>query len=243
MLAGGSLAGAVGRVGPYAQPIVCADRRSLPVARVDLRRAVEPTRSRPALWARCELGQPPPATARGAIGRLARGRTSGAGVAWAAVRILGPLARANAAHAEQLLASLRKTPLSTRQLANGFAQYQRASRPVRERLVESPQLLLEAVAARQEEKVAERLREGPEGEGLADLRLLEAVGARLKRRLSALSLPLTALSPAVTAVVASLQPALESLQRHLTRVCPHDIPRDSGVDILVMTNNLSSYPI
>ncbi|MEF8714827.1 MAG: hypothetical protein V5B39_14980 [Accumulibacter sp.] len=153
------------------------------------------------------------------------------------------MARANAAHAEQLLASLRKTPLSTRQLANGFAQYQRASRPVRERLVESPQLLLEAVAARQEEKVAERLREGPEGEGLADLRLLEAVGARLKRRLSALSLPLTALSPAVTAVVASLQPALESLQRHLTRVCPHDIPRDSGVDILVMTNNLSSYPI
>ena len=148
---------------------------------------------------------------------------------WAAVRILGPLARANAAHAEQLLASLRKTPLSTRQLANWFAQYQRASRPVRERMVESPQLLLEAVAARQEEKVAERLREGPEGEVLADLRILEAVGARLKRRLSALSSPSTTLPSAVTAAVASLQPALESLQRHLTRVCPHDIHRDSSI--------------
>lgn len=148
---------------------------------------------------------------------------------WAAVRILEPLARANAAHAEQLLATLRTTPLSTRQLANWFAQYQRAARPVRERMVESPQLLLEAVAARQEEKVAERLREGPEGEVLADLRILEAVGARLKRRLSALSSPSTALPPAVTAAVASLQPALASLQRHLTRICPHDLPRDSSI--------------
>jgi hypothetical protein len=60
-----------------------------------------------------------------------------------------------------------------------------------------------AVAARQEEKVAERLREGPEGEVLADLRILEAVGARLKRRLSALSSPSTALPPAITAAVAS----------------------------------------
>lgn len=62
---------------------------------------------------------------------------------WAAVRILGPLARANSAHAERLLATLRQTPLSTRQLANWFAQYQRAARPVRERMVESPKLLLE----------------------------------------------------------------------------------------------------
>ena len=35
---------------------------------------------------------------------------------WATVRILGPLARANSAHAEQLLASLRTTSLITRQL-------------------------------------------------------------------------------------------------------------------------------
>ena len=148
---------------------------------------------------------------------------------WAAVRILGPLARANSAHAERLLATLRTTPLSTRQLANWFAQYQRAARPVRERMVASPQLLLEAVAARQEEKAAERLRDGPEGEVLADLRILEAVGARLKRRLSALCSPSNALPSAVTAAVASLQPALESLQRHLTQLCPHDIQRDSSI--------------
>jgi hypothetical protein len=80
VLAGGPRAGAVGRVGAYAQPIVRADRRSLPVARVDFRRVVEPTRSRPALRARCELGQSPLATARGSVGCLARGRTPGAGV-------------------------------------------------------------------------------------------------------------------------------------------------------------------
>jgi ParB family chromosome partitioning protein len=39
---------------------------------------------------------------------------------WAAVRILGPLARANSAHAERLLESLRTTPLTTRQLATWF---------------------------------------------------------------------------------------------------------------------------
>jgi ParB family chromosome partitioning protein len=197
VLAGGSRAGAVGRVGAYAQPIVCADRRSLPVARVDFGRAVEPTRSRPALRARCELGQSPLQLLGGLSDALLEAVRQGQVSTWAAVRILGPLARANSAHAEQLLATLRTTPLSTRQLANWFAQYQRAARPVRERMVESPQLLLEAVAARQEEKVAERLREGPEGEVLADLRILEAVGARLKRRLSALSSPSTALPPVV----------------------------------------------
>jgi ParB family chromosome partitioning protein len=55
---------------------------------------------------------------------------------WAAVRILGPLARANSAHAERMLTTLRTTPLSTRQLASWFAQYQRASQTVRERMVD-----------------------------------------------------------------------------------------------------------
>jgi ParB family chromosome partitioning protein len=230
VLAGGPRAGAVGRVGAYAQPIVRADRRSLPVARVDFRRVVEPTRSRPALRARCELGQSPPATARGLSDALLEAVRQGQVSTWAAVRILGPLARANSAHAERLLATLRQTPLSTRQLANWFAQYQRAARPVRERMVESPKLLLEAVAARQEEQVAgQRLRAGPEGEVLADVRILEAVGTRLKRRLSALSSSATPLPPVVRTAVAALQPALESLQRHLTRICPHDIQRDSSI--------------
>ena len=149
---------------------------------------------------------------------------------WAAVRILGPLARANSAHAERMLAALRTTPLSTRQLARWFEQYQRASQTVRERMVEAPRLLLDALATRQEEQSAERLRDGPEGEVLADIRILEAVSARLSRRLSAMASPSTPLPPALLAAVSSLQPALISLQRHLTRVCHHDdTSRDSSI--------------
>ena len=149
---------------------------------------------------------------------------------WAAVRILGPLARANSAHAERMLSTLRTTPLSTRQLASGFEQYQRASRAVRERMVEAPRLLLDAMATQQEEKSAERLREGPEGEVLADIRILQSVGARLSRRLAALTSPSTALPPAIIAAASSLQHAFASLQRHLTRVCHHDdTPRDSSI--------------
>lgn len=149
---------------------------------------------------------------------------------WAAVRILRPLARANSAHAERMLTTLRTTPLSTRQLASWFEQYQRASRTVRERMVESPRLLLDAVATQQEEKSAERLREGPEGEVLADIRILQSVGARLSRRLSALTSPSAAMPPAIIAAASSLQHAFASLQRDLTRVCHHDdTSRDSSI--------------
>ena len=139
---------------------------------------------------------------------------------WAAVRIPGPLARANSAHAEQLLESLRTTPLTTRQLATWFAHYQSASRTVRERMVEAPQLLLAALTAKADEKSAERLHEGPEGEVLADIRILNAVSARLTRRLFTLALSPTELPPAVTAAVGALQLALASLQCHPRKLCP-----------------------
>mgnify|MGYP001157938824 FL=1 len=147
---------------------------------------------------------------------------------WAAVRILGPLARANSAHAEQLLESLHRTPLSTRQLATWFDQYQGASRTVRERMVEAPQLLLNSLTAKADEKSATRLREGPEGEVLADIRILDAVSARLTRRLYALAPSPVDLPPAVTAAVSALQPALAALQCHLRKVCPDEIARDSS---------------
>jgi ParB family chromosome partitioning protein len=147
---------------------------------------------------------------------------------WAAVRILGPLARANSAHAEQLLESLHTTPLTTRQLATWFAQYQGASRTVRERMVEAPQLLLNSLTAKADEKSADRLREGPEGEVLADIRILDAVSARLRRRLYALAPSPVDLPPAVTAAVSALQPALAALQCHLRKGCSDEIARDSS---------------
>jgi len=152
---------------------------------------------------------------------------------WAAVRILAPLARANTAHSEQILAGLRKTPLSTRQLTAWFEQYQRASKDVRARMVEAPGLLLNALTAQQEQKRSVSLRDGPEGEVLADIRLLDSVSARLSRKLCALSTSSpTALPPAVTAATSSLYHALESLQHHLMRICHHDTPSalPSGTD-------------
>ena len=51
---------------------------------------------------------------------------------WAANRVVVPLARANAAHADSLLTALAASPLSTRELQCWFAHYQQAAQTVRE---------------------------------------------------------------------------------------------------------------
>lgn len=106
---------------------------------------------------------------------------------WAATRVLSPLARANAAHAASLLRAAREQPLSTRELSQWFAHYQRASRAVRERMVAQPGLFLKALQAREQDRQLEPLRCGPEGQLLSDLRHLDALIARLRERLAALS--------------------------------------------------------
>ncbi|HVA19370.1 MAG TPA: ParB N-terminal domain-containing protein [Solirubrobacteraceae bacterium] len=106
---------------------------------------------------------------------------------WAATRVLAPLARANATHAAALLKAAREQPLSTRELSEWFAHYQRASRPVRERMVVQPGLFLKALRAREQEHHLEQLRSGPEGQILSDLRHLDALIGRLRERLAALT--------------------------------------------------------
>jgi ParB/RepB/Spo0J family partition protein len=105
---------------------------------------------------------------------------------WAATRILAPVARANATHAQALLKAAREQPLSTRELSEWFAHYQRASRPVRERMVGQPGLFLKALRARQQDRDVDELRSGPEGQILSDLRHLDALIGRLRERLAAL---------------------------------------------------------
>lgn len=105
---------------------------------------------------------------------------------WAATRVLAPVARANAAHAAALLQAAREEPLSTRALSEWFAHYQRASRPVRERMVGQPGLFLKALRARQQERDVDELRSGPEGQIVSDLRHLDALIGRLRERLAAL---------------------------------------------------------
>lgn len=102
---------------------------------------------------------------------------------WAATRILAPLARANSAHAHTLLGALEKTPLSTRELEQLFAQYQRAPGAQRERLVANPGLFVQALDSRAQAAEDKRLAEGPEGAWCKDL----VVTGKILKRLTALA--------------------------------------------------------
>lgn len=144
---------------------------------------------------------------------------------WAASRVLAPLARANAEHAERVLSALRTAPLSTREWHLWFQHYQNANRATRERLVAHPRLFLEALTAHDEQRTLERLRGGPEGECAADLRRLQALIAQLRNRLPALCAE--ALPAALANALGRLQRTLEALQNDLRRYCEHDSHRDS----------------
>jgi len=141
---------------------------------------------------------------------------------WAATRILAPLARANAEHAERLLRALRETPLSTRELRCWFEHYQGADRIRREHLVTHPRLFVEALHANDERRALERLRAGPEGECAADLRRVETLIARLRKRLPTLC----PLPEALSNAFARLHRTLEALQNDLERYVEHDPHRD-----------------
>jgi hypothetical protein len=141
---------------------------------------------------------------------------------WAANRVVVPLARANAEHAEHLLAALAGTPLTTRELQRWFEHYQQAPRAAREHMVSQPRLLLDTLRAREARHAGERLRDGPEGECLGDLRLLEAVIARLCRRVATLR----PLPPPLIAAAPRLRAAIEALTTALEREDTHDPDRD-----------------
>jgi ParB-like chromosome segregation protein Spo0J len=106
---------------------------------------------------------------------------------WAATRVLSPLARANAAHATALLKSTVAESLSTRDLARWYAEYQKATREVRERMANNPQLFLKALQAREQELEIEKLCKGLEGQCLKDLREIDAIVARARNKLMEMS--------------------------------------------------------
>lgn len=143
---------------------------------------------------------------------------------WTANRVVVPLARANAEHAERLLAALGGTPLTTRELRCWFEHYQQAPRAARERMVSHPRLFIDTLRATEARRAGERLRDGPEGECLADLRCLEAVIARLRKRLATLRpvpLPLIAAAPRLRTAIDALTTALEREDTHDTDRDPH----------------------
>jgi hypothetical protein len=96
------------------------------------------------------------------------------------------LARANPAHARTLLKALAEQPLSTRELKRLYDQYAQASKVQRQRLMENPQLFLQALQSREEAALAKRLAAGPEGAWYQDLRVVSALLERLRERVPTL---------------------------------------------------------
>jgi ParB-like chromosome segregation protein Spo0J len=139
---------------------------------------------------------------------------------WAATRVLLPLARANAEHAEKLLLELSSTPLTTREWRHWFEHYQRATRETRERLVTHPRLFLDASREAEAQRTSDRLRAGFEGEWLADVHQFESFIARLKKRLPTLAGQ--TLCQALTNAFAHLALTLETFHHDITSFCSHD---------------------
>jgi ParB/RepB/Spo0J family partition protein len=102
--------------------------------------------------------------------------------AWAAARVIAPVARANPEHARALIAALAREPLSTRDLALWWSYYPKATRAVRDEMVAHPTAFVRALRAQDQALADARLAEGPEGPFLRDLR---SVAAGLRRLVSA----------------------------------------------------------
>jgi ParB family chromosome partitioning protein len=141
---------------------------------------------------------------------------------WAANRVVVPLARANTEHAERLLAMLAKSPLSTRELRCWFEHYQQTPWSAREHMVDRPRLFIDTLQANTAWHAGARLRDGPEGECLDDLRRLEAVIARLRKRAATLH----PLPPPLIAAAPRLRIAIDALTTALEQQDTHDPDRD-----------------
>ncbi len=98
---------------------------------------------------------------------------------WSAPGVLTPWARANAEHARKLADSLKKEPLSTRNLALFFDHYKKANRRARENMVTRPRLFLKALESGQLKKRAKALKAGPEGCWLKEITTVERILTRL----------------------------------------------------------------
>lgn len=134
---------------------------------------------------------------------------------WAATRVLAPLARANTDHAEKLLNALASAPLTTRELHTWFQHYLTTPRTARERMVDHPSLFIQSLQAREEQRAATRLREGPEGQCAADIRQLLALIKRLRQCLPTLSREV--LPESLRGALTRLRTALDALLPEIER--------------------------
>jgi hypothetical protein len=89
-------------------------------------------------------------------------------------------------------------------------------------MVDRPRLFIDALRANGEQRAGERLRDGPEGECAADLRSIEVVVARLRKRVAALRpLPLMLID-----AVPRLRTGIDALINEIQGEGAHDPGRD-----------------
>jgi len=103
---------------------------------------------------------------------------------WAATRVLTPMARANIKHARALSESLMKEKISTRNLFIFFHHYKKSNRKTREKMVSQPQLFIKALEADKQNNLAKHLKSGPEGQWLADVKMIAHIIRRLIKQVS-----------------------------------------------------------
>lgn len=147
---------------------------------------------------------------------------------WAAVRVLAPLARANAEQAQILLANLQREPLSTRELRAWYQHFQKANRRQRERMLAQPQLFCQALQANTREQQARALRAGPEGAWLVEV---QRIGQRLRRLGQQIPLVFaSAQTAALPLAWVELKAVVYDLDEALARYTPDDRPRNPRSD-------------
>lgn len=93
-----------------------------------------------------------------AVAAVRRGDLS----SWAACRVIAPLARANGEHADALVDAIKRQGVSTRQLETFWNHYQRANRAVRQNMIADPGLFFKSIQAKDNQKCAKRIKDGPE---------------------------------------------------------------------------------
>jgi len=108
---------------------------------------------------------------------------------WAATRVLVPLARAKPSHAEKLTEYLSQTPMPARDLAAFLKHYESSNKRTRDRMVSEPSLFFKAQKFRDDNKLAEALDQGPEGEWIKDCEIATHVLRRLLRRVDTVIYP------------------------------------------------------
>jgi ParB family chromosome partitioning protein len=148
---------------------------------------------------------------------------------WAAVRMLAPLARANAEQAQILLAALQREPLSTRELRAWYQHFQKANRRQRERMLAQPHLFCQALQANSREQQARELRAGPQGAWLAEVK---RIGQRLRRVGQQIPQVFAAAadSAALYLTWMELKAVVCDLDEALARYTPDDCPRNPRSD-------------